>query len=163
MYQIKPHEKVMGLEQIPAAQLSPGNVTYICLTDVKMPKKQLKDFHKALAPFTNVEVLVLRGLGLNNLKSCRFPNLRFVDLSNNAFDRIANIVALVKHSPNLEVANLLYNPCALREELVGRMLSVCPYLVSLGMKESEERGNGRGKGKGGCALLHIVSNYLSRY
>jgi hypothetical protein len=109
--------------------LVPSNITYLCVADVIIPKKKLKALPKALAQFANLEILLLRGLGLSTLASCKFPNLRFLDLSHNAFSKVANIVNCIKHSPNLDMLNILYNPCAYREDVIGRMLAVCLYLV----------------------------------
>ena len=129
---IKPNEKVVGLDQIDSlSDLAPSAITYLCLADVTLQKKKLKALPKALCQFTNIEILLLRGLGLSALPNCKFPNLRFLDLSHNSFSKVANIINVIKHSPNLEIINILYNPCAYREDVVGRMLTVCMYLVCI--------------------------------
>lgn len=119
---------MVGLDAI-LSSVTPASITYICLADIVLPKKRLKSLHKSLTPFVNVEILLLRGLRLSSLSGCKFPNLRFLDLSHNSISRVANVVNLVKHSPNLDVVNVLYNPCAYKEDIVGRILAVCPFLV----------------------------------
>jgi hypothetical protein len=120
---------VVGIDQILAETMLPTSITYLCLADVVLQKKRLKALPKALAKFTNIEILLLRGLGLSAIPGCKFPNLRFLDLSHNSFSKVANLVNLVKNSYNLDVINILYNPCTYREDVVGRILTVCPYLV----------------------------------
>lgn len=131
---IKPNEKLVGLDSI-LSVVAPASITYICLADIVLPKKRLKSLPKSLSHFVNVEILLLRGLRLTSLSGCKFPNLRFLDLSHNAISRVANVVNLVKHSPNLDVVNVLYNPCAYKEDVVGRILAVCPFLGIVNEKE----------------------------
>lgn len=78
---------MVGLDSILNC-IAPAGITYICLADVSLPKKRLKSLPKSLSPFVNVEILLLRGLRLPSLSGCKFPNLRFLDLSHNNITRV---------------------------------------------------------------------------
>jgi len=55
-----------------------------------------------------VEVLVLRNIGLTSLDGINLPNLRFLDVSHNNLSNLESCMSMLRRSPALEVL-LIHN------------------------------------------------------
>eukprot|EP01116_Phalansterium_solitarium_P008701 TRINITY_DN22662_c0_g1_i1.p1 TRINITY_DN22662_c0_g1~~TRINITY_DN22662_c0_g1_i1.p1 ORF type:complete len:362 (+),score=117.48 TRINITY_DN22662_c0_g1_i1:1414-2499(+) len=107
-----------------------GNVTFVCIGDIKLDLKTRKRLGKLLCGYTKLECLVLRRIGLKSLPNFKPvpPGLKYIDVSGNQLSDLDQLVKIVARAPGLEVLTTTDNPVTekrgFRQRLVGSNVSL---------------------------------------
>ena len=99
------------------------------LASLKLSSKAQRQLLAAAALLLNLEVLSVRGCGLDRLDALRLPALLRCHLDGNKLSAAKHLVEFVAHSTRLEHLSLQGNPLASGTEWqVGRVSSHTPLL-----------------------------------
>lgn len=98
------------------------SITFIKFDSVNL-KKTDKNFAKQLSAYKNTQVLILTKCELESKKisSFDFPNLRYVDLSNNSITDLTPVLDCLTKASNLEILILDNNPVCSKPSIKERV------------------------------------------
>lgn len=130
---IEDKEKLMDVKEITAPskkkQVDPKQITFIKLVDITLDNKIKKNIGKAISQYTNLSILILRGLKLQKLDDFNLPNLQYCDLANNEIRTVKMCLAMFKRSPYLEIIKLMDNPVAKKPTYRKKLIGNCPLYL----------------------------------
>eukprot|EP01132_Coremiostelium_polycephalum_P007517 gene7517-9238_t len=117
------------------SSLSLSQITYLCIQDTKVTGKTKKLMFKNLGQCVNLETMILKKIDIGSIRSSvRLPCLRFCDLSQNRINSMGSIKSILKHSPLLEVLNLMGNSIV-KDDYYLRISGKLPLLEVVSQKQ----------------------------
>ncbi|KAL6041595.1 hypothetical protein QOT17_024850 [Balamuthia mandrillaris] len=120
-------EKLEGFSNIGFANTS--KTTYLSIIDENLDKKQLKQLGKKISQYDNVEACIIKGVKpLAKVDDIKLPQLRYLDLSDCNISSLRSLIAMLRHSPNLEELVVAGNPVASAPDLREKVIGTCGYI-----------------------------------
>ncbi|KAF2072763.1 hypothetical protein CYY_005929 [Polysphondylium violaceum] len=132
--QVAAHQRILSFQELQSCNHL-NQITYVCIRDTPLTTKTKKMLFKKLALCSVLETLILKNINIGSLsQNIRFPNLRFVDLSQNRIKNFSGFRKLTKYSPNLEILDLSANPIAATDDFAFKLVQKLFLLESVNQK-----------------------------
>jgi len=105
-------------------------IVFVCLEDVRLPPQLASETGSLVAALGNLEVLILKGVGLSSIEHMRgTPRLLYLDVSANGLFALDEVLHVVRDCKSLLWADFEGNPCLADGEAEAKVLAVSSWTL----------------------------------